>query len=152
MDTQRELFFKNHKLLDLGRQIGANICEVFGVSLADLSAPILVLWVSCPYLYFINQYFFKKLSKSQKSIWEWELNLGLNEFCHRVSVVRDWLQVYYFTWICSKHIFLAYVILWLLQTPFSTESGMYLIEMEFSEGWNISVVYWTYLNIIIYLD
>ena len=31
----------------------------FGVFSANLSAPILVLWVLCP---FINQYFYKKLS------------------------------------------------------------------------------------------
>ena len=35
-DTQTELFFKNSKLLGLGRQIGPKFYEVFGVFLAKL--------------------------------------------------------------------------------------------------------------------
>ena len=42
-DTQRELFSKNLKLLGLGRDFGLKIFEAFGVFLAGLSAPILVL-------------------------------------------------------------------------------------------------------------
>ena len=36
MDTQRELFFKNLKLLALGRQIKLKFYEAFGVFLAKL--------------------------------------------------------------------------------------------------------------------
>jgi hypothetical protein len=36
MDTQRELFFKNYKLLGLGSQIGLKFYEAFGVFLAKL--------------------------------------------------------------------------------------------------------------------
>ena len=35
-DTQRELFFKNSKLLGLGRQIGPKFFEAFGVFSAKL--------------------------------------------------------------------------------------------------------------------
>ena len=35
-DIQRELFFKNWKLLGLGRQIGLKFYEAFGVFLAKL--------------------------------------------------------------------------------------------------------------------
>ena len=35
-DTQTELFFKNSKLLGLGRQIGPKFYEAFGVFLAKL--------------------------------------------------------------------------------------------------------------------
>jgi hypothetical protein len=35
-DTQRELFFKNSKLLGLGRQIGPKFYEAFGVFLVKL--------------------------------------------------------------------------------------------------------------------
>ena len=38
MDTQTELFFKNSKLLGLGRQIGPKFYEAFGVFLAKLYA------------------------------------------------------------------------------------------------------------------
>jgi hypothetical protein len=37
-DTQREFFFKNSKLLGLGRQIGLKFYEAFGVFLAKLLA------------------------------------------------------------------------------------------------------------------
>ena len=64
-DTQRELFSENPKLLGLGRQIGPKNLGAFGVFLANLSAPILVLWVPCPCFPLINHfkhYFYKKLS------------------------------------------------------------------------------------------
>ena len=38
MDTQRGLFFKNSKLLGLGRQIGLKFYEAFGVFMAKLKA------------------------------------------------------------------------------------------------------------------
>ena len=47
-DTQREVFFETPKLLGLGRQIGPKIIGAVGVFSAKLSAPILVLWVTCP--------------------------------------------------------------------------------------------------------
>ena len=43
MDTQRELFFKNSKLLGLGRQIGLKFFEAFGV----FSAKLLALFWHC---------------------------------------------------------------------------------------------------------
>jgi hypothetical protein len=52
-------FFENSKLLGLGRQIGPNILGTFRVFFADLSAPILVLCVSCPCFPLINHYFHK---------------------------------------------------------------------------------------------
>ena len=55
-------FFENPKLLGLGRQIGLKMFGAFGVISADLSAPILVLWVPCPCFPLINHYFYKKLS------------------------------------------------------------------------------------------
>ena len=61
--TPREsFFFENPKLLGLGRQIGPKFFGAFGVFSADLSAPILVLWVPCPCFPLINHYFYKKLS------------------------------------------------------------------------------------------
>jgi hypothetical protein len=62
MDTRESFFFENLKPLGLGRQIGPNILGAFGVFLADLSAPILVLCVACPCFPLINHYFYKKLS------------------------------------------------------------------------------------------
>ena len=47
--TPNEAFFhRNPKLLGLGRQFGQINFGAFGVFSADLSAPILVLWVLCP--------------------------------------------------------------------------------------------------------
>ena len=67
----------------------------FGIFLAELSAPILALWVHCPCFPLINHYFYKKLSLYlypypkylfRIGIWIWAAkNYG---FCHRVSVVR----------------------------------------------------------------
>ena len=42
-DTQRELFFKNSKLLGFGRQIGLKFFEAFGV----FSAKLLALFWHC---------------------------------------------------------------------------------------------------------
>ena len=61
-DTQTKLFFKNSKLLGFGRQIGLIFFEAFKVFSAKLSAPILVLWVPCPFFPLFNHYFYKKLS------------------------------------------------------------------------------------------
>ena len=47
--TPNEAFFHlNPKLLGLGRQFGQISFGTFEVFLAELSAPILVLWVPCP--------------------------------------------------------------------------------------------------------
>ena len=48
MDTQRELFFKNPKILGLGRHFGLQFFEAFMVFSTKLSAPILLLFVPCP--------------------------------------------------------------------------------------------------------
>jgi hypothetical protein len=53
----KRAFFKNHKLLGLGRHFELKLFEAFGVFSAGLSAPILVL--SVPYPCFP---LFKKLS------------------------------------------------------------------------------------------
>ena len=93
--TPNEAFFHwNPKLLGLGRQIGQINFVAFGVFSADLSAPILVLWVPCPCFPLINHYFYKKLSLyipipniylNIIGIWIWDAkNWG---FSHRVSVV-----------------------------------------------------------------
>ena len=59
MDTQRKLFFKNHKLLGLGRKIGPKIWGAFS---AELSAPILGQCVPCPCFPLIIHYFYKNIS------------------------------------------------------------------------------------------
>ena len=65
-----EAFFHwNSKLLGLGRQIGLIQFGAFGVILANLSAPFLVLWVPCPRFSLINL-----KSTPQISIWDWDLN------------------------------------------------------------------------------
>ena len=43
--SNEAVFYRNSKLLGLGRQFGQIIFFAFGVFLANLSAPILVLWV-----------------------------------------------------------------------------------------------------------
>ena len=85
-DTQRELFSKNLKLLGLGRDFGLKIFEAFGVFLAGLSAPILVLWVPCPCFPLFNHYFYKKIIWAAKNF----------RFSLHVSVVSDtvgWIEV-----------------------------------------------------------
>ena len=59
LDIQRELFFKNSKLLGLGRQIWLINTGAFGLFSAKISVPILVQWVPCPSF---NHYFYTKLS------------------------------------------------------------------------------------------
>ena len=55
--TPKEAFFhRNPKLLGLGRQLVQINFGAFGVFSADLSAPILVLWVLCPCFPLINNY------------------------------------------------------------------------------------------------
>ena len=56
MDAQKSLFHWNPK------QFGQMYFWGFGVSLADLSAPIFVQWVHCPCFPLISHYFYKKLS------------------------------------------------------------------------------------------
>jgi hypothetical protein len=56
------IFHRNTKLLGLGRQFGQINFGAFGVFSANLSSPILVLWVPCPWFPLIDRYFFKKLS------------------------------------------------------------------------------------------
>ena len=48
--------------LGLGQTFWAEIFEGFGVFLDGLSAPILVLWVPCPFLSLLKHYFYKKPS------------------------------------------------------------------------------------------
>ena len=86
-DTQRELFFENHKILGLGRQIGPQNFGAFWVFLADLSATILVLCVSCPYFSLISYYFSKTkpLYPNPKNL----LNLGRKELDIYSSCVRS---------------------------------------------------------------
>ena len=57
-------FHRNLKILGLGRQIGQICFGAFGVFLADLSAPILVLRVPCPCfpMFSINQPLFLQKS------------------------------------------------------------------------------------------
>ena len=93
--TPREsFFFENPKLLGLGRQIGPKFFGAFGVFSADLSAPILVLWVPCPCFPLIKHYFYKKnyafISKTQQIIWEWELNSGCVRSPWTRSMVCSW--------------------------------------------------------------
>ena len=57
---KESFFFKNPKLLCLGRRFGLKYFEAFGVFLAKLSAPILVLWVPCPSFPLFNNYIDKK--------------------------------------------------------------------------------------------
>ena len=59
MDAQWSPFFRNPKLLGLDRQFGQINIGAFGVFLAHLSAPILVLWVPFPCFSLINYYFYK---------------------------------------------------------------------------------------------
>ena len=85
-------FHRNPKLFGLSRQFGQINFGSFGASSSDLSAPILVLWVPCPYFPLINHYFYKKLSHYIQIP---NIHLGLGfEFgsqiiSHRESVVRD---------------------------------------------------------------
>ena len=57
----------------------------FGVFLADLSAPILVLWVPCPCFPLINNHFYKNTKplypnpKYLFGIWDLNLNLSRKE-------------------------------------------------------------------------
>ena len=60
-DAQWRLFHRNPKLLGLGRQLGQLNFRAYGVFSADLSAPIFVQWVPCPFFPFFNHYFYKKL-------------------------------------------------------------------------------------------
>ena len=91
--TPNEAFFhQNPELLGLGRQIGPKIWS-FWVFSADLSAPILVLWVPCPYFSLINHYFYKKIKplyphpKYWIGIWIWIWATKNQWFSHRVTIV-----------------------------------------------------------------
>ena len=56
----KTFFHRNLKFWGLNRLFGRINFGAFGVFLADLSAPILVLWVSFPCFPLINHYFLKK--------------------------------------------------------------------------------------------
>ena len=61
LGTPNESFYhQNSKLLGLGRQFEQMKFWAFGVFLANLSAPFLVLRVPCPCFPLINHYFYKK--------------------------------------------------------------------------------------------
>ena len=61
--TPNQAFFHwNTKHLGLATQFGQIHFGAFEVFSADLSAPILVLWVPCPCFPLFNHYFYKKLS------------------------------------------------------------------------------------------
>ena len=55
-------FYRNPKLLGLGRKFGQTNFGVFEVFSAKLLAPILVQSVPCPCFPLFNHYFYKKLS------------------------------------------------------------------------------------------
>ena len=57
-DAQWSLFSSKSQTFGLGQTHFGS----FGVFSANLSAPILVLWVPCPGFSLINHYFYKKLS------------------------------------------------------------------------------------------
>ena len=61
LDVQSSLFSSNCKLLGLGKQFWQIHFWAFGVSLPNLLAPILVLWVPCPCVPIISHYFYKKM-------------------------------------------------------------------------------------------
>ena len=81
----KAFFYRNPKLLGLGRQIGQinfGAFRAFGVFLSNLSTPTLAPWVPCPCFPLINHYFYKKVSLyiQIKNIYEdWDLNLGRKE-------------------------------------------------------------------------
>ena len=93
--TPNEDFFHRYpKLLVLGRHIGQIYLGLFGVFLAELSAPILAPWVHCPCFPLINHYFYKKKLSLYIhipnifgiGIWIWAAkNYG---FSHHAFVVR----------------------------------------------------------------
>ena len=60
-DIQRELFFKNSKLLGWGRQIGLKFYEVFRVFPANSIGTILSLWVPCSWESVAGSLSYKKL-------------------------------------------------------------------------------------------
>jgi hypothetical protein len=78
------IFYRNPKLLGLGRQFGQMSFGAFGVFLANLSAPILVLWVPCPCFLLINHYFYNILSLYMQ-IPNVYLGLGFEFGPHRIS-------------------------------------------------------------------
>ena len=95
-DTQRELLFKNLKLLGLSRHFGL---KSFGVFSARLSASILVLWVPCPCFLLFNHYFYKKTKPLYPTakylfgigiwIWIWIWAAKNLRFSLRVSLVIE---------------------------------------------------------------
>ena len=56
----KPFFHWNPELLGLGRQIGQINSGAFGVFLAELSVPVLILWVPSPCFPLFNHYFYKK--------------------------------------------------------------------------------------------
>ena len=98
-DAQWSLFFhRKPRLLGLGRQIGQIHFSAFGVFSADLSAPILVLWVPCPCFFIILQKT-KPSCPSPKhliGIWIWIWAAKNKRFSHRVSVVCESDQSLFF--------------------------------------------------------
>ena len=68
-------FFENPKRLGLGRQIGPKILGAFGVFSANLTAPILVLWVPCFSL--IKNYFYKKTSLYIQILYIYVFGIGI---------------------------------------------------------------------------
>ena len=79
--TPNEAFFHwNPKPLDFSRQFGLIIFLALEAFSVDLSGPILLLWVLCPFFSLISRYFWNNwafISKSQ--IFIWDLNLGHKE-------------------------------------------------------------------------
>ena len=77
-DTKRELLFRKSQTFGLGQTNWAKTWGAFWVFSAHLSALILALCFPL-----INHYLYKKnyafISKFQKIICEWELNLGQKE-------------------------------------------------------------------------
>ena len=100
LQTSNEAFFNlNPKLLCLGRQFGQ---IYFGAFSTNLSAPILVLWVPCPYFSLINHWFCKKISlyiQIPNIYLELRFEFWPQRISHCVSIVRAWNN----TWKSEKN-------------------------------------------------
>ena len=80
--TPNEAFFlRNPKLFGLGRQFGQKRFAAFGVFSANLSAPILVLWVPCPYYTYVSFLFLDW----RLTHWEKQLTIKMSLFFSRLK-------------------------------------------------------------------
>ena len=94
--TMKPFFIEIPNFLGLGRQFGRINFGATGVFSANLSAPIYVLWVPCPYFSLINQYFYKETPKPFYPNPKYLFGIGpvwieaakIYRFIHRASVVH----------------------------------------------------------------